>query len=106
MKIDFEVQNNSFFEQAVKLNEVLGDICDKTAIADERMKNFFENACFLTVEDVMKLTGYSKPTVLSLFNREDFPCFDLGKKKLVSNFAFWSYFMKPVRAEETDYEKY
>lgn len=52
------------------------------------------NECFYTVEDVVKLTGYSKPTVLGLFNITDFPACTIGKRKLVKKSAFWKFFNK------------
>lgn len=97
---------DTFFAQANELKELLGDICNLTLVAEERLERCFGKACFLDVDDVMKITNYSRPTVLAMFNRKDFPCSDLGKKKLVLNWAFYSYFMHPVRAEEAEYENY
>lgn len=63
-------------------------------------KALWQEFRFLDIEDVMKLTGYSKPTINALFNRTDFPCCDIGKKKIVFAPAFYDYFMKAVRSED------
>lgn len=54
---------------------------------------------FLTVEDVMQLTGYSKPTVLEIFNRPDFPVWNYGRKYLVEKNAFLKYAESGCRRE-------
>lgn len=63
----------------------------------ERLNREFR---FLTVENVMELTGYSKPTVLAIFNRPDFPACDYGKNKIVFLPAFYDYFMKAVKKSD------
>lgn len=63
----------------------------------ERLNREFR---FLTVENVMELTGYSKPTVLAIFNRPDFPACDYGKQKIVFLPAFYDYFMKAVKKSD------
>ena len=47
---------------------------------------------FLSIEDVMEMTKWSKQTVQDLFNRPDFPCTDFGKRKLVTLPALLQYF--------------
>lgn len=56
---------------------------------------------FLTIEDVMEITGYSKTTVLKLFNMKEFPACDFGKGKIVSEEAFWNFFSE--RRVKADY---
>lgn len=55
-----------------------------------------DDECFYTVDDVMEKTGYSKPTVLGMFNMKDFPACTVGRRKLVKKSAFWRMFDKPV----------
>lgn len=43
---------------------------------------------FLTTTDLQKLTGWSKPTILKLYDRPDFPVLKCGKPYLVSKTAF------------------
>lgn len=78
---------------ATDLFEMLCKIEEKA----ERLNREFR---FLTVEDVMKLTGYSKPTVLTIFNRPDFPACNYGKNKIVFLPAFYDYFMKAVKKSD------
>lgn len=56
--------------------------------------------CFYTVDDVMDITGYSKPTVLAMFNRKDFPTCTVGRRKIIKKSAFWKRFDEPMVGEE------
>ena len=67
---------------------------------EEKAQQLNREFRFLTVEDVMQLTGYSKPTVLAIFNRPDFPACDYGKNKIVFLPAFYDYFMKSVKKSD------
>lgn len=49
---------------------------------------------FYTVEDVVKLTGWSENIVLKLFNDPSFPSADFGRKKIVEAHALIEYFAK------------
>lgn len=60
----------------------------------ERIKTLFR---FLTIKDVMELTGWSELTVQNLFKRDDFPACELGKSKLVFAPAFYEYAMKGIK---------
>lgn len=74
------------YEQSLQeANALLDDFISKRAKAES-----YET--FYTVEDVMEKTGYSKPTVLNIFNSPDFPCENRGKKQIVSARAFWKYY--------------
>ena len=55
---------------------------------------------FYTIEDVMKLTKWSRKVVQRLFNCKDFPCCDYGKGKCVEAHALIAYF--PVRRDRAD----
>ncbi len=65
----------------------------------ENFTSQVENKLFLTIEDVMNLTGWSKKTVENLFNQNDFPSCDYGKKKIVLTLAFINYFMTPHKKD-------
>lgn len=56
---------------------------------------------FYTVEEVSKLTGWSLATAQKLFNRDDFPSCNFGKKKIVEREALIKYFQKPRRKKES-----
>ena len=49
-------------------------------------------AVFYSIEDVIKMTGWSKNVVQRLFNTEGFPCTNFGKRKLVEAHALVAYF--------------
>lgn len=47
---------------------------------------------FYTVEDLMAMLGWSKTTVLKLFNDPRFPSTDFGRNKIVEAHALIEYF--------------
>lgn len=61
---------------------------------------------FLTIADVMEITGWSKKTVEDLFNNPAFPCTDLGKKKLVLKAAFIRFFNERRCKDDQNFWKY
>ncbi len=87
------------------------DIADQQEQADKLLRTYMaienkisklkDQTAFLTVKDVAKLTGWSVPTVLSLFRRPDFPACDLGQAQIVYAPAFHDFFMK--RVQKSDY---
>lgn len=85
--------NNNFNADDInKFFETLGSLYN----AQNYLKAFtaqVENKLFLNIEDVMKLTGWSRKTVEDLFNQNDFPCYDNGKRKIILTLAFINYFM-------------
>ena len=58
---------------------------------------------FLTVEDLIKATGFSRKRVLELFNDPEFPCCNFGKKQIVEINAALAYFSVPRRKEYSVY---
>lgn len=38
----------------------------------------------LSVDEAAKLLGVSKPTMYGIIHREDFPCFKVGNRRLIS----------------------
>ena len=47
---------------------------------------------FYTVDDLMQMLGWSKTTVLKLFNDPKFPSTDFGRNKVVEAHALVDYF--------------
>ena len=79
--------------KAKELLEVFADVEEKASKLKASMR-------FLTTKDVMELTGLSKPTVLELFKRPDFPICDYGHGYIVFAPAFYDYFMKAVKQSD------
>ena len=52
---------------------------------------------FYTIEEVVRMTGWSLTTVREMFNREDFPSSNFGKEKKVEREALKEYFKVPRR---------
>ena len=52
-----------------------------------------------SIEDLMKMSGWSHGTVEKLFNDPKFPAIDFGRKKLVENHALIQYLS--VRREKS-----
>ena len=62
-------------------------------------------AVFYSIEDVMKMTGWSKKVVQRLFNTQGFPYTNFGKKKLVEAHALVAYFsVSRLREDESCWE--
>ena len=62
-------------------------------------------AVFYSIDDVIKMTGWSRKVVQRLFNAEDFPVSNLGKRKLVEAHALVAYFsVSRLREEESRWE--
>lgn len=59
-------------------------------------------AIFYSIEDVIKMTGWSKKVVQRLFNSYDFPVTNLGKRKLVEAHALVAYFAVKRMRDEVD----
>ena len=61
---------------------------------------------FYTVEQLLKLTGWSETTVLRLFNDPSFPAADYGRSKIVEAHALIDFFAKRhEKAEERYWNK-
>ena len=92
--------------------KVTTNVVDELATAKElldvlqRIENVAEKVQvqlgFLTIKDVVKLTGISEPQVQRLFRRKDFPVCDYGKQKVVSIEAFNEYFKHPVKTTDKE----
>lgn len=54
---------------------------------------------FLTVEDIVKATGYSKKIVLDIFRDPEFPSCNFGKKQIIELNAAIKYFSVPRKKE-------
>lgn len=58
---------------------------------------------FLTVDDMIEITGFSRKTVLNLFQDPDFPSCDFGKAQVVELNAAIIYFSVPRKREYSRY---
>lgn len=65
----------------------------------EKIETVLTEPKFYTIGETAKLLRWSEPTVQDLFNREDFPSCDFGKKKVVEATALKNYFSTPRRKE-------
>ncbi len=70
---------------------------------DDTLSLIDNKKLFLTIEDVMDLTGFGKSKTQDLFNWKEFPACDIGKQKIVLYYAFVDFFMK--RRSREDMEK-
>lgn len=80
---------NQLDEQIMKIKELLE--------LQAQVKENVSAIAFLSVEDVMKLTGWGRNTVNKLFDEPDFPCCDFGKEKKAEIHAVIKYFSVPRR---------
>ena len=94
LKIDTDI--SELLEQATEL-------LNKCVEIDTKLDALKDKVTFLTVQDVIKLTNWSKPTVLELFRRPDFPACDLGQAQVVFAPAFCEFFMK--RVQRSDFKR-
>lgn len=60
-------------------------------------------ARFYTIEDIVRMTGWSENTVQMLFNSPLFPSADYGKKKVVEVHALIEYFARKHEREREYY---
>lgn len=80
-------------EQIDQLKEVAHELREIENQADKTVKAIK----FISTDEFSKITGWSTPTVLKVFNRPDFPSTDFGKEKLVEVNALIKYFSIPRR---------
>lgn len=83
------IELNALEELTAKLYEIVGKV--------ETIETKLSEPKFYTIKEVAKMTGWSIPTVQSLFNRRDFPSCDFGSSKVVESTALRAYFSKPQR---------
>ncbi len=76
------------------------ELLDCISKIESKVENIKTEMKFLTIQDVANMTGYSIPTVQKLFNRPDFPVWDIGKSKIVFLPAFYDYAMKSRKASD------
>lgn len=64
------------------------------------INNQVVNNLFFNIEDVMKMTGWSRKTVEELFRHPEFSSTDLGRKQLVLKTAFINFFSVKRKGSE------
>lgn len=58
---------------------------------------------FYTIEDLMKMLGWSKTTVQKLFNDPNFPAANYGQRKVVESHALIEFFCTRHDKEDEPY---
>lgn len=91
-------QVDQLIEKLKLADEMISELTDEIKQLDQYAKAV-NDECFYDVSDVMRLTGYSKPTVLTMFNRKDFPTCTVGRRKIIKKSAFWKRFDEPMVGE-------
>lgn len=98
-KVKINTEDVELLMEKLKLaDEMISELTNKINQLDQYAKAI-NDECFYDVSDVMKLTGYSKPTILAMFNRKDFPTCTVGRRKLIKKSAFWKRFDEPMVGE-------
>lgn len=68
--------------------------------------NISSEVRFYTVNEVMKLTGWSEAVVLKMFNDPKFPSADFGRAKIVESHALIDYFsVKRSKADDSYWKR-
>lgn len=99
LKLDLNAEQvNQLIEKLKLADELTGKLINNLQLLDQYTKAV-NDECFYDVSDVMRLTGYSKPTVLAMFNRKDFPTCTVGRRKIIKKSAFWKRFDEPMVGE-------
>lgn len=99
LELEVKTDNVDLLMEKLKLaDELTGELINKLQQLDQYTKAV-NDECFYDVSDVMRLTKYSKPTVLAMFNRKDFPTCTVGRRKIIKKSAFWKRFDEPMVGE-------
>lgn len=99
LEVEVKTENVDLLLEKLKLaEEMISELTDEIKLLDQYTKAV-NDECFYDVSDVMRLTGYSKPTVLAMFNRKDFPTCTVGRRKIIKKSAFWKRFDEPMVGE-------
>lgn len=99
LELEVKTENVDLLIEKLKLaDEMISELTDEIKQLDQYAKAV-NDECFYDVSDVMRLTGYSKPTVLAMFNRKDFPTCTVGRRKLIKKSAFWKRFDESMVGE-------
>lgn len=99
LEVEVKTDNVDLLMEKLKLaDELTGELINKLQLLDQYTKAV-NDECFYDVSDVMRLTKYSKPTVLAMFNRKDFPTCTVGRRKIIKKSAFWKRFDEPMVGE-------
>ncbi|WP_455492766.1 helix-turn-helix domain-containing protein [Eubacterium sp.] len=99
LKLDLNAKQVDQLIEKLKLaDELTDELINKLQLLEQYAKAV-NDECFYDVSDVMRLTKYSKPTVLAMFNRKDFPTCTVGRRKIIKKSAFWKRFDEPMVGE-------
>ena len=97
--IKIENESDSF---ELSLTEILQN-CDQILKKLELINREKVLLHFLTVDDMIKITGFSKKKVLELFSDPEFPSCDFGKAQIAEVNAVIQYFSVPRKKEYSKY---
>lgn len=99
LEVEVKTENVDLLIEKLKLaEEMINELTNDIKQLDQYTKAI-NDECFYDVSDIMRLTGYSKPTVLAMFNRKDFPTCTVGRRKIIKKSAFWKRFDEPMVGE-------
>ena len=99
LEVEVNAEKVDLLIEKLKLaDELTSKLINDLQLLDQYTKAV-NDECFYDVSDVMRLTGYSKPTVLAMFNRKDFPTCTVGRRKIIKKSAFWKRFDEPMVGE-------
>lgn len=82
--------------QDVNLDEALAKLKELLELEEKLAENAVKLR-FITIKEMIELTGWSPTTVKQLYNRPDFPSCNFGKEKIAEANAVINYFSVPRR---------
>lgn len=86
---NISVDTGSLQEQINQLKELI----EKIGLVEDKTKMLQ----FITIEEFAKISGWGICAVQDLYNRDDFPSCDFGKRKVAEVSAVKHYFSVPRR---------
>jgi len=81
---------NGMIQDLNVLSNILDNIIEKYEVL-QKLNVESKLLQFYTIEDVVKMTHWSRHTVENMFNDPEFPSMNYGKEKLVEASAFMEY---------------
>ena len=88
---EYITKYNVYYHTVDSMNLVEYDEVDIPIIDDIKNKCITTESKLLTVKDVQKILNIVEPKVYSIFNRQDFPKFQIGNKYFVPENEFYEY---------------
>ena len=82
---------NIYYHSMTSMNLIENDEIDIPIINDIQNKYITEESKLLSVKDVQRILDITEPKVYNIFNREDFPKFQIGHKYVIPKDKFYKY---------------